>query len=107
MHRQRVDNARSNKIINNRTSRRGGASQSVVGVCFVLQVWMTAAGEGWDTMEDVAMVVTDVGVLSNKDKTPSEYTVVSVAAPFLSHSSLSFFLTSQRPCYVSVDREHT
>ena len=33
--------------------------------------------ESWDTMEDAGMVITDVGVLSKKEKAPQEYTVVS------------------------------
>ncbi len=35
-----------------------------------------AADGGWDTMEDANMVITDVGVLSKKEKAGSEYTVV-------------------------------
>lgn len=33
--------------------------------------------ESWDTMEDAGMVITDVAVLSKKEKAPQEYTVVS------------------------------
>ena len=32
--------------------------------------------EGWDIMEDAKMVITDVGVLSKKEKAGAEYTVV-------------------------------
>lgn len=37
---------------------------------------MTSA-DGWDTVEDAKMVVTDIAVLSKKEKAPSEYAVVS------------------------------
>ena len=33
--------------------------------------------DGWDTMEDAGMVVTDIGVLSRKEKAGQEYAVVS------------------------------
>lgn len=33
--------------------------------------------DSWDTMEDASMVITDVGILSKKEKAPQEYTVVS------------------------------
>ena len=33
--------------------------------------------DGWDTVEDATMVITDVGILSKKEKAPQEYTVVS------------------------------
>ena len=34
--------------------------------------------EGWDTVEDAVKVITDVGVLSKREKAPPEYTVVSL-----------------------------
>ncbi len=38
---------------------------------------LDATDGGWDTMEDAGMVVTDIGVLSKREKAGSEYTVVS------------------------------
>jgi len=37
---------------------------------------MTTADE-WDTVEDAKMVVTDIAVLSKKEKVPQDYAVVS------------------------------
>ena len=36
--------------------------------------------EGWDKMEDAHMVITDVAILSKKEKAPQDYTVVSEGA---------------------------
>ena len=40
------------------------------------------AADGWDTMEDAGMVITDVAVLSKKEKAGQEYTVVSLDFPW-------------------------
>ena len=37
------------------------------------------SSDGWDTMEDANMVITDVGVLSKKEKAGADYTVVRLA----------------------------
>ena len=36
--------------------------------------------ESWDTMEDAGMVITDVGVLSKKEKAPQEWLVLSLSS---------------------------
>lgn len=68
---------------------------------------MTAANEDdWDTMEDAKMVVTDVGIVSKKEKAPPEYTVVSLAPGrdsytlpyFVPHSLLLFSVTMLFTC---------
>lgn len=33
--------------------------------------------DGWDKLEDATMPITDVGVVSKREKTPDDYTVVS------------------------------
>lgn len=33
--------------------------------------------EGWDKMEDATMVITDIGIISKREKAQPEYTVVS------------------------------
>ena len=39
--------------------------------------------ESWvDVMEEASLVITDIGILSKKEKVSSEYTVVSVAWTF-------------------------
>ncbi len=37
----------------------------------------TSSVEGWDTMEDANMVVTDIRVISKREKTQQDYIVVS------------------------------
>ncbi len=38
--------------------------------------------DDWDTVEDAKMVVTDVAILSKKEKAPTDYAVVSWCVVF-------------------------